>query len=255
MSWTRPQITALIDLYRDRDVLYKIKSSLYHNKSARVQALNQIVGGLQEIRPGTTINDVKIKINSLRTQFNKEIGKLRSQPSGSGATLVKISMWCFEDLLFLQDQSIVRESFTNLPQQQGCSSWSERVEMEDASSPTQNPDETITETYSSSTTDGDLEVAPASTSRKRKSSNNPNKEVTMRVTLCILALALVVTASSFESTECGENEVYGTCHSHCPPACDSPKSVACIASCRIGCGCKPGYLLNSNGKCVTQREC
>ncbi|KAK4882337.1 hypothetical protein RN001_005656 [Aquatica leii] len=154
----------------------KICNCLY-NVQRQKATLNQIVGGLQEIRPGTTINDVKVKINSLRTQFNKEIGKLPSQPSGSGAALVKILMWCFEDLFFLQDQSIVRESFTNLLQQQGCGSWSERVEMEDASSPTQNLDETITETsYSSSTTDGDLEVAPASTSRKRKSANNANKE-------------------------------------------------------------------------------
>ncbi|KAK4881201.1 hypothetical protein RN001_004520 [Aquatica leii] len=77
----------------------------------------------------------------------------------------------------------------------------------------------------------------------------------MIVVLCILTLIIVVSASPVETTECGENEIYGTCHSHCPPACNSPKLTFCIASCRIGCGCKQGYLLNNNGRCVTKNDC
>ncbi|KAF5290968.1 hypothetical protein FQR65_LT11486 [Abscondita terminalis] len=54
MTWTRQHISQLIDLCREHEVLYAVKNELYHNKSARNTALEDIVVKLQIVRPGTT---------------------------------------------------------------------------------------------------------------------------------------------------------------------------------------------------------
>ncbi|KAF5281929.1 hypothetical protein FQR65_LT14455 [Abscondita terminalis] len=130
MSWEREHVSTLIDLYREHECLYKVKSALYHNKSARQQALEQMASVISDVRPNTTVNDVKTKINSLRTQFNKECAKLRSKPSGCSGEVVNIKLWCFEQLLFLQDQSTPRSSTSNL-QAQGHADWNESIEVVD----------------------------------------------------------------------------------------------------------------------------
>ncbi|KAK4886175.1 hypothetical protein RN001_002446 [Aquatica leii] len=138
MSWKKEEVLKLIDLYQNHQVLWVVKDPRYHNKNARHQALEAIVNELKELRPSTTVNEVKTKFNSLRTQFNKEVAKLRSIPSGAGAEVVKINMWCFKDMLFLQDQSVARSSFSNLPQQAGCSSWAETIEINEEEVDTSN---------------------------------------------------------------------------------------------------------------------
>lgn len=60
------------------------------------------------------VEDIKTKINSLRTQFNKEMAQIRTHPSGSCS--YNITLWCFEKLLFLQDHVQSRKSSTNLPE-------------------------------------------------------------------------------------------------------------------------------------------
>ncbi|KAF5295521.1 hypothetical protein FQR65_LT19884 [Abscondita terminalis] len=74
----------------EHECLYKVKSALYHNKSARQRALEQMASVISGVRPNTTVNDVVTKINSLRIQDNKECAKLRSKPSGCSEDVVSI---------------------------------------------------------------------------------------------------------------------------------------------------------------------
>ncbi|KAF5282409.1 hypothetical protein FQR65_LT14303 [Abscondita terminalis] len=103
-----------------------VKSALYHNKSARQRALEQMASVIRDVRPNTTVSDVKTKINCLRTQFNKECAKLRSKPSGCSGEVVSIQ--CFEQLLFLQDPCTPRPSTSNLSQTQD---WNDSIELID----------------------------------------------------------------------------------------------------------------------------
>ncbi|CAH1114813.1 unnamed protein product [Psylliodes chrysocephalus] len=72
------------------------------------------------LRPNTTVNEIKAKLNSLRTHFNKELARIRNAPSGSGAEAARISLWCFENLLFLQDQTVATPSDSNLKVDNEC---------------------------------------------------------------------------------------------------------------------------------------
>ncbi|XP_031335457.1 uncharacterized protein LOC116165293 [Photinus pyralis] len=171
MSWNHNQTSILIDLYRNHEVLYIVKDPQYHNKGARLHALETITKGLSEIRPNTTVNDVKVKINSLRTQFNKELGKLKSKPSGSGAELVQVGLWCFEQLLFLQDHVNARTSFSNLSRAAGCSTWDEVVEITDSQG-----EHTLYESESmsnGSSENADLDETITETPRTKRASNQP----------------------------------------------------------------------------------
>ncbi|KAJ8929239.1 hypothetical protein NQ314_018118, partial [Rhamnusium bicolor] len=81
------------------------KKKDYHNKIKRNSALDELIEVYKKIKPGCTRNDVKKKINSLRTNFRKEFKKIvQSKRSGAGASDVyKPSSWVFYELQFLQE--------------------------------------------------------------------------------------------------------------------------------------------------------
>ncbi|KIH53925.1 trypsin Inhibitor like cysteine rich domain protein [Ancylostoma duodenale] len=72
--------------------------------------------------------------------------------------------------------------------------------------------------------------------------------------LAIIALILVLTYSQQdEEGLCGENEISTGCYKGCEPAC--PR-VGCARFCGFGgCTCKPGYVRNASGKCVSRDQC
>lgn len=56
---------------------------------------------------------------------------------------------------------------------------------------------------------------------------------------------------------CGENEEFDTCGTHCPEKCgdDLKEPRICIASCKVGCSCIAGHVLNDKGKCILKKDC
>jgi hypothetical protein len=91
MAWNYEQTSFLITLYEQNPMLYMLKHRKYHNKTARREALQVIVEKLSNsVRPNTTgefftdnnlikytfflliVEEVKAKINNLRTQFCRE---------------------------------------------------------------------------------------------------------------------------------------------------------------------------------------
>ncbi|ETN73327.1 trypsin Inhibitor like cysteine rich domain protein [Necator americanus] len=72
--------------------------------------------------------------------------------------------------------------------------------------------------------------------------------------MCVLSTFLFMESSSFTVLTsprlCPPNEVYKSCGG-CEPTCLTSKiPVACTDVCRQGCQCIPGFLRNSDGKCV-----
>lgn len=69
MSWTHEQINKLIELYQEHENLYTVKSKLYKNRNARIFSLNKIATELNEIRPRTTVDDIKKKFKGIRQTY------------------------------------------------------------------------------------------------------------------------------------------------------------------------------------------
>ncbi|KAK4887467.1 hypothetical protein RN001_003738 [Aquatica leii] len=55
-GWSREEVSMLIDLYRERDILYNVKMPMYHNKHARTDAFEEIVRNVQEVLTNTTVD-------------------------------------------------------------------------------------------------------------------------------------------------------------------------------------------------------
>lgn len=95
-----------ISVYRDMPMLWKIKSKEYMDKNKRGTALKKMTNLLKMCRRNITEEDVKKKINILRTSFKREQNKVKkSMLSGAGTDDLYVpSLWYYKDLEFLQDQ-------------------------------------------------------------------------------------------------------------------------------------------------------
>ncbi|KAK4882608.1 hypothetical protein RN001_005927 [Aquatica leii] len=117
MSWSHEQVTTLIDLYREKPCLYVVKSPIYKNKHARQAAWEFICRSLTQLRPATTISEIKNKINGLRTNFISEYRKWqKSKCSGVGDDDVYVpTLWYYNDIMFIRDHMLPRASIDNMP--------------------------------------------------------------------------------------------------------------------------------------------
>uniref|UniRef100_A0A1Y1JZ87 MADF domain-containing protein n=1 Tax=Photinus pyralis TaxID=7054 RepID=A0A1Y1JZ87_PHOPY len=110
MSWSREQVTMLIEVYKNHPCLYVVKSPQYKNKHARNAALTDICSKLEAVKAGVTIADVKNKFAALRQNFLVEYRKHEnSMKSGSGTDQVYIpTIWYYDLMLFVLEHSIAK---------------------------------------------------------------------------------------------------------------------------------------------------
>ena len=75
-----------IELFRQEECLWKLKSKDYYNRSKKDASYGTLIGKVQEVEPDATRDTVVKKINNLRSAFRKEHKKvIKSQVSGAGA--------------------------------------------------------------------------------------------------------------------------------------------------------------------------
>ncbi|KAK4887378.1 hypothetical protein RN001_003649 [Aquatica leii] len=100
-----------------------IKSPAYKNKHARMNAYENIVGRLKEVKPSVTVNDVKIKFNGLKTNFLTEYKKYNSsRRSGAGNgddndSIYTPTLWYFNSMFFLLEHCQVRTAVDSLTEE------------------------------------------------------------------------------------------------------------------------------------------
>lgn len=100
MVWSSEHVSTLIEEYQKYPCLYAIKHPLYHNRNARVNALTKICEVLCEVRPKTTVEEIKVKFSSLRTTFLSEKRKMeKAIKSGAGVDCVSIKIQEYRDML------------------------------------------------------------------------------------------------------------------------------------------------------------
>ncbi|XP_063868894.1 uncharacterized protein LOC135104973 [Scylla paramamosain] len=117
--WDRKETLLLIELYRQNPCLWNVKSTVYKDRNKRVAAINEITAGLNRNGLSVTASEVKKKIESIRSQYRRELRKQeKSKKSGAGADDIYTPiLWCFDDLCFLNDGDSKRESVSSMDSQ------------------------------------------------------------------------------------------------------------------------------------------
>ena len=96
-DWTDDEISLLIDLLESNPCLWDIHHKDYSKRDLKEIAYSDIAESFD-----TNIASIKTKINSLRTQFGKELTKERSTKSGQSTDELYSSNWThFDKLAFL----------------------------------------------------------------------------------------------------------------------------------------------------------
>ena len=110
----------LIDVYRSLPALWQIKSNEYSERQKRDSAYETLLIKYREYYKEGTKDELKIKLNALRTNFRKELKKINnSQKSEAGTEEVyESSQWCVDALLFLVDQETPAPSTSTIQRDQ-----------------------------------------------------------------------------------------------------------------------------------------
>lgn len=105
-------------------VLWMVKSEGYMDREKKNQAMERLLQFYQGRYPAATTEDLKKKFNSLRTNFRKELKKIKdSRKSGAGTEdLYESTLWYFDAMSFLVDQETPSESITTIDSEHrvGC---------------------------------------------------------------------------------------------------------------------------------------
>ncbi|VVC98663.1 unnamed protein product [Leptidea sinapis] len=108
----------LITLYRKSPVLWNTNSKYYLNKKARRNAVQRIINVLRRYKPNFDEEMYKKKINTLRTNYNKETRKLeRMKQSGVD---VEPSLWYYDKFSFIKELDTECEEtdqYTDFPEE------------------------------------------------------------------------------------------------------------------------------------------
>ncbi|CAH0395474.1 unnamed protein product [Bemisia tabaci] len=83
-KWNPEQILELIMAVKEQPNLYDTKSETFHNRVKREESWSMVSKQVSLFKEGTTVDDVKAKWHSLRTQFAAEQKKVR-ESTGIGA--------------------------------------------------------------------------------------------------------------------------------------------------------------------------
>ena len=81
--WRDDHTQLVLDLLRNQECLWNVKSENYRNRNIRDKALEEMVK--QSNIPYLTQEDVKIKIKPIRSRYSSELAKaLKFEKSGAG---------------------------------------------------------------------------------------------------------------------------------------------------------------------------
>ncbi|XP_059049131.1 uncharacterized protein LOC131844301 [Achroia grisella] len=96
-----------IYVYKSLPILWDAKHPEYSNKYQRHEALQKLLKVYKFIKASATVNDVRMKINTLRSNYRRELKKVllsKMINSDSPNNVYKPRTWSFELLSFLGNQ-------------------------------------------------------------------------------------------------------------------------------------------------------
>ncbi|KAM7362195.1 uncharacterized protein ACRADG_012990 [Cochliomyia hominivorax] len=90
-----------IDIYHSLPSLWNTKDENYNNRESRSFAWNKLVEKLREVEPDANQDSVKRKINTFRSNFNREVRKIRQTQKDQPSEIYNPTLWYFDHLSFL----------------------------------------------------------------------------------------------------------------------------------------------------------
>lgn len=114
-KWRDDFIEPFLDQYRQYECLWNISSDSYKNRDTRDKAYESMCSAL--CLPGLSVNDIKTKIKTIRTNYKSELNKiLKSEKSGAGLNDVYVPrlFWFKKADEFLRGVSVAKNSISNL---------------------------------------------------------------------------------------------------------------------------------------------
>uniref|UniRef100_W8ARK6 HTH CENPB-type domain-containing protein n=1 Tax=Ceratitis capitata TaxID=7213 RepID=W8ARK6_CERCA len=99
-SWTKPQTEVLISILERYPVLYKCAHKDFSKSYVKEKAYRDIVAQFVDVKPDVTINSLKRKIKTLRSQMWAEERKRLSRRKGN-KDIYQPKLWCYKQLQFL----------------------------------------------------------------------------------------------------------------------------------------------------------
>lgn len=114
LSDKRSLLLEFIRTYRSLPSLWDVNNMDYNNRHKKCLGYDKLVEKLQKVEPHATRETVVKKINSLRSNFRKEVRKIEeSKRSGKSADEIRVpSLWYFNEFLFLTDQEIPEQNIS-----------------------------------------------------------------------------------------------------------------------------------------------
>ncbi|KAF5301675.1 hypothetical protein FQR65_LT19202 [Abscondita terminalis] len=106
-----------IEVYRANPALWQIKNkTLYNNRNLKTRGYSALVSVWKKYDPDADQKTVKLKIQSLRGSYRKELKKVeKSQRSGRGVEeIYKSHLWYFNLMDFLNDHELPTNSIDNI---------------------------------------------------------------------------------------------------------------------------------------------
>lgn len=101
----RTFILEFINLYKSLPALWDAKCREYMNKRLKSNSYNLLLDKYREVHPEATVEDVKKKINILRTNYRREIIRRENSPE------IQAKLWWWDAMSFLpKDAGIVNKS-------------------------------------------------------------------------------------------------------------------------------------------------
>ncbi|XP_023295504.2 uncharacterized protein LOC111678391 [Lucilia cuprina] len=96
--------TEFIDIYHSLPSLWNTKDENYNNRESRSLAWNKLVEKLRDVEPDANQDSVKRKINTFRSNFNREVRKIKQTQKEQPADVYNPTLWYFDQLSFLLNQ-------------------------------------------------------------------------------------------------------------------------------------------------------
>lgn len=115
----REVLKTFISVYRQNPILWNTSLKEYSDRDKKNKCYKQLVEIYQKIKKRATIEDVKKKINSLRTNYRKELKKIKdSQRTGSSTDdIYEPTSWIFWELQFLNDVEKLDNTRSTVPEE------------------------------------------------------------------------------------------------------------------------------------------
>ena len=104
-----------IEVYHSLPALWDVKNKDYTNRVKKVEHYDVLLEKYREQHPDATKEQVMKKINSLRTNFRRELKRIRdAEKSGAGAEDVESTLWYFDEMRFLANQETHAASISTM---------------------------------------------------------------------------------------------------------------------------------------------